>query len=209
MEKQVDKSHYSFSRYMHKKRWISQWHQLDTVLSTGSRSVLEIGPGIGLFKSSGEKFGLEIQTLDIDPELEPDHLGSVFELPFTDRQFDCVCAFQMLEHLPFEDSLLALREMVRVSSKSVIISLPDARKLFPFLIYVPKIGEIHCYLPRPRLRKPIHTFDGEHYWEINKRGFDLKSVIGRFNLISGITLERTFIVPENTYHRFFVFRRST
>jgi len=45
---------------MGKKRWISVWHQLDEVLSLNPSSILEIGPGPGVFKSMIELFLEEI-----------------------------------------------------------------------------------------------------------------------------------------------------
>lgn len=125
-EKQVDKSHYCFKNYLSKKRWISLWHQINEIISVGSNNVLEIGPGPSVLKNQLEKEGIEIDALDIDPELNPDYVGSVLDLPFASGSFDCVCAFQMLEHIPYTDSLTAFSEMKRVADQYVIISLPDS-----------------------------------------------------------------------------------
>lgn len=209
MQKQVDKSHYEFSRYVNKRRWSSMWHQLDEVLKLKPERVLEIGPGPGLFKVVVEAMGVHVETLDIDPALKPDHVASVFEMPFEDDAYDMVCAFQMLEHLPFEKSLDAFREMARVARKFVIISLPDAAVRWPMAVHIPKIGSYRFSVPKPRLRAPIHKFDGEHYWEINKAGYPLDRVIDSFLNLSSIKLEKTFRVSENPYHRFFVFHLSS
>src|SRR3546814_15484912 len=95
---------------MEKGRWNSIWHQLDEIIRLQPRRVLEIGPGIGLFKRAAGLYGVPVETLDIDPELKPDHVASVTELPFADGEFDVVCAFQMLEHVPYDVSLAAFAE---------------------------------------------------------------------------------------------------
>ncbi|CAM2933716.1 class I SAM-dependent methyltransferase [Acinetobacter celticus] len=208
MQKQVEHSHYKFSSYVHKQRWISIWHQLDEVIKLNPQNVLEIGPGPGLFKAAAGAFCIDVETLDIDTELKPDHVASVLALPFDDNSFDVVCAFQMLEHLPFVDSLLAFSEMARVARKAVIISLPDAAKRWPISIDIPMFGIVNFLLPRPRLRALNHIFDGEHYWEVNKAGYLLKEIENEFCKSAPVILNRTFRVPENPYHRFFIFSKN-
>jgi SAM-dependent methyltransferase len=204
MKKQVDKSHYEFSAYVDKQRWASMWHQLDEVLKLKPKRVLEIGPGPGIFKSVATSMGIIVETLDIDPELNPDHVASVLDMPFEDNSFDVVCAFQMLEHLPFEKTLEAFQSMVRVAKIGVVISLPDVRRLWPMTIYIPFFGEVHFSIVRPRLWSNVHIFDGEHYWGINSRGYSLSKIIKHF-VAPGWYLSKTFRVHECPYHRFFIF----
>lgn len=177
MQKQVDKTHYEFSNYVAKRRWASMWHQLDEVLAFQPETVLEIGPGPGVFKALAGRFGPRVETLDIDPELEPDHVASADNMPFEDNAFDVVCAFQMLEHVPYETSLSIFRDMVRVARKGVVISLPDAKRAWPYSFHVPKFGTWYLHVPRPRLRPEEHSFNGEHYWEINKADYPLTHVM--------------------------------
>ena len=205
MQKQVDKSHYEFTQYLDKRRWMSVWHQLDEVIKLDPERVLEVGPGPGLFKAAARALGIHVETLDQDPELRPDHLASVIEMPFEDDSFDVVCAFQMLEHLPFEKSLEAFKEMVRVAAKAVVISLPDAAPRWPYSVYFPKVGVLQFSIPKPRFRAPTHEFDGEHYWEINKQGYPVAKIIQAFAGAAPVSLLRTFRAPDNLYHRFFVF----
>ncbi|WP_026278746.1 class I SAM-dependent methyltransferase [Thioalkalivibrio sp. ALJ3] len=207
MRKQVDKSHYAFGDYVHKRRWASVWHQLDEVTRLEPERVLEVGPGPGLFKAAAGVIGVHVETLDLDPELRPDYVASVFHLPFDADVFDVVCAFQMLEHLPFERSLEAFQEMARVARKAVVISLPDAATRWPVSIHVPRIGAVKFSIPKPRLKAPRHQFDGQHYWEINKAGYSLERVTNAFLTDATVRLGRTFRVPEYPYHRFFVFEK--
>jgi len=181
------------------------WHQLDEVQKLTPERVLEVGPGPGMFKMLASTFGITVETLDLDPDLKPDHVASATAMPFEDESFDVVCAFQMLEHLPYEISLQAFEEMVRVSKRHVLISLPDARKVWKYQIQIPKFGIHEFLVPCPHHRACEHQFDGEHYWELNKRGYMLPRVIADFS--KHIRLVKTYRVFENPYHRFFIFER--
>lgn len=205
MTKQVEARHYEFGRYMSLPRWNSIWQQLTLVSTLGGDNILEVGPGPGLFKMVANHIGFHVETVDQDPELEPDHLGDVLGLPLNDSSYDVTCAFQVLEHLPFDDALKALDELARVARNYVVISLPDAERTWRFIIHLPKLGERAILLPRPRLSRSIHKFDGEHYWELNKRGHETKKVISAFLKSRKLDLVRTFRSFENPCHRFFVF----
>jgi len=148
---------------------------------------------------------VKIETLDLDPDLKPDHIGSATNMPFADAAYDVVCAFQMLEHLPYEASLLAFSEMVRVSRGHVLISLPDAKPVWQYRIQIPMFG-IHDFLiNKPQFGALVHEFDGEHYWEINKLGYSLDRIITDFS--TKAKLINTYRPTENPSHRFFVFKR--
>jgi SAM-dependent methyltransferase len=205
--KQVDKNHYEFSRYMHKHRWASMWHQLDEVLALEPDTVREIGPGPGVFQALASRFGPRVETLDLDPDLNPDHVAPADAMPFEDDAFDVVCAFQMLEHVPYERSLAIFREMARVARGGVILSLPDAATRWPMAFHIPRVGIKWLSVPKPRLRAPEHEFNGEHYWEINKVGYSLKRVTNDFLDGGLVRLAKTFRVHEHSYHRFFVFKK--
>lgn len=202
---QVERSHYDFHRYVGKARWASLWHQLDEVLALAPREALELGPGPGVFKRVAGLFGVPVETLDLDPALQPDHVGSATALPFADGRYDLVCAFQMLEHLPYEQSLRAFEEMVRVARRHVVISLPDDRRYWRFSFHWPRRGNVDWLMPRPRLRPRPNRFDGEHYWEISQQGYSLEKVSA--DLAARCPLVKTYLVPELPNHRFFVFRR--
>jgi hypothetical protein len=62
-------------------------------------------------------------------------------------------------------------------------------------------------LPIPRLRIPVHCFDGQHYWEINKQGYPLSKIISIFEKTGFIVIEnyRIFDVP---IHRFFILKKE-
>lgn len=204
MHKQVDKSHYEFRNYMDKQRWVSTWHQLDEVLRFHPERVLEIGKGSGLFKVAAGAFGVDVKTLDNALDLNPDCVATADALPLPDKSMDVVCAFQVLEHMPFEVSLKALAEMGRVASKAVVISLPDVKVAWSSTVKVPLFRVRRIMVSNPLFRPKEHVFDGQHYWEINKRGYSLHRVMAELQNVLPGTDVRTYRVHENPYHRFFV-----
>jgi predicted SAM-dependent methyltransferase len=188
---------------MTKERWSSIWHQLAEISLLKPESVLEVGPGTNLFKTVSLSFQIPVKTIDHNPAIKPDFVGSITDLPFKDNAYDVVCAFQVLEHLPYENSIDAFREMVRTSRRNVVISLPDAKIMWRFRIKLPMFGEHDFLVNRPSLKLPMHKFDGEHYWEINTKGYNLEKVLYDMTQIS--RLVRTYRIYDNPYHRFFVF----
>jgi len=49
----------------------------------------------------------------------------------------------------------------------------------------------------------MNKFDGEHYWEIGKRGYPLSKIINEIQK-ARFKVEKTYSrVFENPYHRFF------
>ena len=73
------------------------------------------------------------------------------------------------------------------------------------MLHLPKICERRVLIKRPQIKVPSHSFDGQHYWEINKRGYELEKVTSSFLKSGKLRLERTFRPYENAYHRFFIF----
>ena len=200
---QVGAGHYDFAKYMGKTRWVSVWHQLDEILGRTPENVLEVGTGSGLLGLLLRHYGVNYVSVDIDPALNPDFVASVTDLPVPDNTFSVVGCFQVLEHLPYDLFASALSEIARVANDRVIISLPDAYPLWRYMAHLPKLGTVSTSLPRPWWQLRPHVFDGEHYWEINKRGYPLQKIVSDIEA-AGLSVERTFRVFENSYHRFFV-----
>jgi 2-polyprenyl-3-methyl-5-hydroxy-6-metoxy-1,4-benzoquinol methylase len=118
-EVQVAPEHYDFERYDDAERWMSYWHQLRVVLAVRPRTVLEIGPGSGVFRRYLEHAGCSVKTLDIDASRGVDYVADVTKLDETlpaGLTFDAICAFQVLEHLPLDQFEVCLRNLARRSN---------------------------------------------------------------------------------------------
>lgn len=209
MQKQVNKANYDFNKYVSKGRWNSFYHQINEIIKTEPDSILEIGVGTGISKCIlKDILHYNYESMDIDEELNPDHTGSVLNIPFADRQYDVIGCFQVLEHLPFIDFEQALSELFRVSKKAVIISLPDAEQVIR--IQIPRLIREKLF-KKPFTKMKQHIFNGEHYWEINKKGYELNKITKKINNISNrfnFILDNEYRIIENPYHHFFVFKRQ-
>ena len=147
--------------------------------------------------------GITYTGVDYDATLSPDVVADVLALPFGDGQFDVACAFEVLEHLPFDRFETALKELARVSAKSVIVSLPHFGPPIKFSLKIPFLPELKLAWKVPWPRE--HVWNGQHYWEIGKKGYS----IGRIrDLLRKRFIIREDVVPfENQYHHFFVLEK--
>ena len=200
-------NHYFSVSYNSKGRFCSYWHQIDEIISLKPSSVLEIGIGNKFVSNYLKEYGVNVVTFDIDIRLNPNIVGSVLFLPFAENSFDVIVCYEVLEHIPYKYFRKALFEIYRVVNSKVVISLPDIERCYKIHFKFLKRVEVKKYIEVPRRNKPIHKFDGEHYWEIGKQGYSLNRICQEI-VESGFRIKRTYRVFENTYHRFFVLEKA-
>ena len=201
MERQVSKEHY-YNKYDTLKRFISYHKQIELIKNTGNNKVLEIGKGNGFLCDYLKKNNFDISTCDIDKDLNPDILSPITNIKSKDNNFDVVCAFEVLEHIPFKDFEIAIKELRRVSSDYVIVSIPYPKIPFEFIYQLPLFkGWFRLGIPLFWKRfKPSE----EHFWEIGWKGYSLKII--RNILKKEFKIESECECMYNTYHHFFVLR---
>lgn len=203
--KQVEKAAYRLEKYSHSDRWVSYFHQLNEVLILEPSSILEVGVGDKVFGGYiKNNTSIMYKTLDIAEDLAPDILGGVDAIPLPAETFDVVCAFEVLEHLPFEKFETALREMKRVSKKYVLISLPHFGPPIKLNIKIPLLPELKVSFKLPFPKK--HVFNGQHYWEIGKKGYSAGKV--RDIIKEQFIITKEFIPFENQYHHFYILEKK-
>ncbi len=206
MSKQVDKITYRFEHYCGLDRWSSYHYQLRELLDLSPKSILEVGKGDGVIGHYlAENTDVSYRSLDIAEDLRPDIVGEIEHIPLPDSAVDVAVAFEVLEHLPFERFTSGLRELGRVARDRVNISLPHYGPSLRLSFKVPFLGEKKFAWKIPH--HPDHTFNGEHYWEIGKRGYEIAVI--RREIEKGFVIEKEFVPFENQYHHFFVLRKKS
>ncbi|OGZ08632.1 MAG: hypothetical protein A3D65_01900 [Candidatus Lloydbacteria bacterium RIFCSPHIGHO2_02_FULL_50_13] len=206
MKPQVDKNHYEFSHYVGFDRWASYHKQIKETLVLQPESILEVGLGDGVYRNYLlSQTNIRYQSLDIDPELKPDIVGSVTAIPLLDSAVDYVVAFEILEHLPFEQFSTALQEIARVAKRGAIISLPHFGPPVKLSFKLPFLPEISLAFKIPYM--PQHRFNGQHYWELGKKGYSVARILREFERY--FIVEKHFVPFENQYHHFFVLTKHS
>ncbi|HEY6179380.1 MAG TPA: methyltransferase domain-containing protein [Kofleriaceae bacterium] len=202
---QVEPSHYDFERYDDAERWMSYWHQLRVVLAVRPKTVLEIGPGSGVFRRYLEHAGVAVKTLDIDASRGVDYVADLRELDTAlpaGLSFDAVCAFQVLEHLPLADFETCLANLARRARPHVFLSLPYRGLRIRLSLWW---GDHHFTaghkLMLPWRHKPIP----EHHWEL---GYPLTARKITRRIARHLDVVSRGFIPENPYHYLWQLRRA-
>lgn len=203
---QVAANHYNIN-YDNQGRFISYWHQINEVLKLKPKTVLEIGIGTSLVSDYLKKQGICVVTVDINLKLRPNIAASILNLPIKGNSFDIVICFQVLEHIPFEYFSPAIGELQRITKKYVLISLPNRKRHFYLCIKIYPGIQKELKFTLPYLSLPRHIFDGEHYWEIGKKGFPLQKV-NEIIKQNALQLRRDYRVPEKPLHHIFVLEKN-
>jgi ubiquinone/menaquinone biosynthesis C-methylase UbiE len=207
MNIQVPSHSYLTKKYLSLERFIGYFYQIDTVKNTKAKSILLIGVGDGIvpgiLKKSPE---YTVTTMDFDSELSPDVVGDIRSLPFKDKSFDLICAFEVLEHIPYEDMIKVLEEFSRISKEDVILSVPHRRTgfeivlKFPFIRSIFKKDFLRMFLGIP-IRFSGFSSSGQHYWEIDGHTTPLKAFRSELSKKFEIISEKTPVF--DSYRRFF------
>lgn len=198
----------------------SYFQQMIHIRTLGVGSVLEIGPGEGFIAAYMKGLGITFDTMDIVQEHSPTILGRLEDFnPEPCRgKWEMVCAFQMLEHSPYDNFVPNLKKMAALSSRYVYISLPYSCAGFSLTINI-GLGQslrwkrrLDLFIPLfMRNRKYRKKFMDEfpwavHYWEIGRRGFPLGR-IRRDIRAAGLKSIREFR-SENPYHYFILAEKA-
>jgi hypothetical protein len=137
-------------------------------LKTNARSILEIGPGDHMVTDFLRRKGLEVETMDNDPNLHPDYPRDIKRPWNLGKRFEAILAAEVLEHVPFRylDAIAAQAAEHLTAGGCFLVSVPYSTiRLFP---KDKRYGAFHS----PRGRLPT--------------GIPFSSVQGLITLVRGI-----------------------
>lgn len=116
-EREVYESIYSDDNYFHYGRTTHGKDAIKYILNLKPESLIDVGCGHNYFVQSVKKSGIK-KAIGIDFACpSADFLADILELPFEDKEFDLLTAWDVLEHLLPEQVDQALSEMSRVSKR--------------------------------------------------------------------------------------------
>lgn len=212
---QIKKVSHSFDQYVTRQRWMSYHYQLKECVDSNSKSFLIIGKGDGIVpvilkqilereqNHNGEGEEFIVDTFDYDEKLQPTYVGDVRKISeIVKKKYDCVVCCQVLEHLPWECFAPILNEIQRICRHTFILSLPLNRRSFQLEIAVCHLTFRIINIIVQRKWVTHFPYKGEHYWEAGIKGNTKKDVLTV--LKKYFTVERDYVVPENTYHWFLI-----
>ena len=207
---QVKKDHYLKTDYDGLESFINYYYQTKSILQFRNevKKILEVGIGNKTLTNYLRQFGFNVTTCDFAADLQPDKVADVRNLPFDDNEFDATVAFEILEHIPFSDFNLGLKELARVSRKYVIISIPNSTSFFEFKIRLslPKFREKNIYKKFQVRNYLTKQAPSSHKWEMNKKNYSAKKIK---RVIKSCNLEiLDEMEPEWENHHFFIMKKT-
>lgn len=207
MKKYVNKKYMSMSRLQ------AYLEQFKLIGDSGTKKILEVGKGPGIFGSIVKSADYDYISVDHDINTRPHIVSDVTSLPLKDNSFDYVYCCQVLEHLTFDKFSKSISELCRIAKIKIIISLPDNRKYFRVSFHMPKL-DFRKVITIPKTGKDI-TIEthGQHFWEIGDNRYEncvsKNEVLNILKDSSNIKTVSNYRFYERPYQHFYVLTKKT
>ena len=163
-----------------RQHWEFYWYQqklMDGLVAPGTDRILEMGTGSGFAANYCRSRGMDVTTLDIDDEKNPDICANIVTYDF-DQYFDHLMAFEILEHIPFDQFERTIRKVPSFIKKYAFISLPrNERVAFKFHLKLPKFRPFG--FEWRILNKRIHC--ESHHWELDYGEYSTERIESLFS----------------------------
>lgn len=172
-------------RYYSEKRITHQWFQVHLLKDLPDvRTVLEVGPGLGLVSAMLHNAGYSVTTLDRLPPQYAHPDIQVLQAELTDVEsgklggFDCILCCETLEHLYWHDVDGILKKFRDSGVPWLIISVPYQGFQVEVRAYVNRLTVRQMFSLKSLKFLKTFKFDAKadpygHKWEVGYRGHGL------------------------------------
>ena len=203
-EASIPRDHYFNENYFRFPALASLCSQIVSIHQAAPTAVLEVGKGNGFVSDFLTKAGYNVTTLDINPALQPDVVGSLFDLDqhFNQGQFDLVVCAEVLEHLPFEDFAAATKQLAfACRGGNALVTIPRAQRILLDYTLDLRVGRFKRAFDL-FLSVPSTRISPRHKWELDH------SPATRMSNVKKLLAEQFYIskverVRHCAYHRLF------
>ena len=203
-ERSLSKDVYFSEGYFDLKQIYAQGQQIHEIYKMKPQSLVEVGIGNGLTSSFFKQSGSEVLTVDINPNLNPDVVCSIDQMPefLGEKTFDLVVCCEVLEHMEFEKFEESLK-VFKKYSKNLFLTLPQYRYWYGLkgtlkLPRFTKAVSLGFYLRRKKNLDNGHC----HFWELDSHSFSFRKKI--INILKKYypNIEHG-VFHMNKYHEYF------
>jgi hypothetical protein len=200
---------YFSESYFSQRGLYSLCRQLIEVYNTGCETLLEVGKGNGFVSEFLRSAGVKVTTVDINPSLDPDIVGSIKDLDefFGETAFDCVLCAEVLEHMPFSDFESSLRALRKRTKRTCIVTVPRCDPMpheIAVRVRLPFVGNRGMKLNFPNKAARSALYPG-HHWELNcDESCSIESV--RAVMLRSFRSVEDYRFDGNPYHQFFLLK---
>lgn len=159
--------------------WRYYWNQQELIsnyIKKGDK-ILEIGVGSKFTSNYLKSKGYDVTTIDIDPKKQPDIVADIVNYTFNEK-YDHILAFEIFEHIPFEDFQKALKNISNICNKKLFISLPRNEKMWFKLTLDLKIFQINNFQITTKRNKIKSKY---HFWEVDYKNYTKKNILNLFS----------------------------
>ena len=175
-----DKKKYSsdwINKLESKEHWLSYWHQIKLMLESiePHDSIIELGIGSGFTSNYLRSKNIDVLTVDIDKNKSPDIVSDAISFK-PNKNYDHFCAFEVFEHMKFEEMENVLKNIKSKIDKNIFISVPIYKKT-PINIEL----KFKSYWKSITVKTPkTSIIDPHHQWELNYKDITEEKLISVF-----------------------------
>ena len=171
------------------KQWQFYWQQQKLMEGNidPNEKILEIGVGSGFTANYLKSKGYHVETVDIDAAKKPDFIMNIADADPTFFDYDVILAYNVFEHIPFDDFLKVMNDFNRSRVSKLFIGLPMFKKIIIEINFIlPYLNPVHIKVFKSRRKLSTN----HHHWELGYKSFNLKTLEKELNLRKFYLIEK-------------------